>query len=76
MSQNENLEEIRKARSEWEQGPLQKAVKRFKLEESPQEFYTPLDVPDFNFREKVGFPGQYPYTAGGYPFLTPSSYLF
>ena len=26
--------------------------------------YTPLDIPDHSFTEKIGFPGEYPYTRG------------
>ncbi len=26
--------------------------------------YTPLDTEDIDFREKIGFPGEYPFTRG------------
>ncbi len=29
--------------------------------------YTPLDLSNFNYMEKLGFPGDYPYTRGVYP---------
>ncbi len=63
-------EEIRKKEAEWKEGPVAKALGRFPLlSECPSRFYTPLDAgDDFDFLEKVGFPGQYPYTAGVYPF--------
>lgn len=63
-------EEIRKKESEWKEGSVSKALERFPLlNECPSRFYTPLDAgDDFDFLEKVGFPGQYPYTAGVYPF--------
>ena len=63
-------EEIRKQEQKWKEGPVAKALERFPLlSECPSRFYTPLDVKDdFDFMEKVGFPGQYPYTAGAYPF--------
>ena len=63
----EELEKIAERRKQWEEGPLKKAMSRFPyLREPPTKFYTPLDTPDFEFLEKVGFPGEYPYTAGTY----------
>jgi methylmalonyl-CoA mutase, N-terminal domain len=32
-----------------------------------QEFYTPLDVPSFDYLEKLGFPGELPFTRGIQP---------
>ncbi|RJQ28281.1 MAG: methylmalonyl-CoA mutase [Peptococcaceae bacterium] len=64
---NNDLEKIAERRKRWEEGPLKFALARFKFEESPTRFYTPLDIKDFNFLEKVGFPGEYPYTACPYP---------
>jgi methylmalonyl-CoA mutase N-terminal domain/subunit len=63
-------EEIRQKEQEWKDGAVAKALGRFPLlSECPSRFYTPLDVPDdFDFMEKVGFPGKYPFTAGVYPF--------
>jgi methylmalonyl-CoA mutase N-terminal domain/subunit len=29
--------------------------------------YTPLDNPESDYREQIGFPGEYPYTRGVYP---------
>ena len=62
----EELERIKEARKEWEEGPVKKALERFGAAESPARFYTPLDVENFDFLEKVGFPGAPPYTAGQY----------
>ncbi len=31
-----------------------------------KELYTPLDIPDFDYEEKLGFPGEYPFTRGPY----------
>ena len=61
-----NLEEIRKRREEWEERVLKPSVERFKLKESPTKFYTPADISGFDFLKEVGFPGQYPFTAGTY----------
>jgi methylmalonyl-CoA mutase N-terminal domain/subunit len=62
---NERLES---ARDRWLDNTVRPAVDRFGLEESPERFFTPLDLEDFDFLTKVGFPGEYPFTAGAYPF--------
>jgi methylmalonyl-CoA mutase N-terminal domain/subunit len=31
-----------------------------------KEIYTPLDIPNFDYEEKLGFPGEYPFTRGPY----------
>ena len=31
-----------------------------------KDLYTPLDIPGFDYTEKLGFPGEYPYTRGPY----------
>jgi len=59
--------EIEKQRGEWEANVLKPALKRFGLEESQTKFYSPTDVGDFDFLEKVGFPGQYPFTTYNFP---------
>ena len=58
--------EIEKRREEWEANVLKPTLERFGLEESTK-FYSPVDIGDFDFLEKVGFPGQYPFTSGTYP---------
>lgn len=64
----ENKTRIKKAAAEWEERVLNPRVKRFKLKQSPTKFYTPLSGNGQGFLEKVGFPGQYPFTAGNQPF--------
>lgn len=66
MSDHEKIKEQKKF---WEEVALKMALARFKMESSPSRFYTPLDVEGFDFLEKVGFPGLYPYTAGTYPLM-------
>ncbi len=64
----EDLEKIKQEKSRWEEKTLKAALERFKLKESPTQFYAPSDLDDgFHFLEQVGFPGQYPFTAGTYP---------
>ena len=69
----DKLREIEKKKKEWQEGTLKESLKRFKATESPNRFYTPLDIPDFDFLEKVGFPGEYPYTASTYPSMVPGT---
>ena len=64
---NAALEEVVLARLKWEQETLAAAVERFGLNKAGDRFYGPDDAPDFDFIRDVGFPGQYPFTAGPYP---------
>ncbi|UCC41143.1 MAG: methylmalonyl-CoA mutase family protein [Candidatus Aminicenantes bacterium] len=32
-----------------------------------KELYTPLDIPDFDYKKNLSFPGEYPYTRGIHP---------
>jgi methylmalonyl-CoA mutase N-terminal domain/subunit len=64
----EDAEKIKKERNGWEEKTLKPALERFKLKKSPTQFYSPADLDEgFNFLDHVGFPGQYPFTAGTYP---------
>ncbi|MEW5735508.1 MAG: methylmalonyl-CoA mutase family protein [Thermodesulfobacteriota bacterium] len=58
---------VERARSAWDESVLKKAVAKCNLPESPTRHYTPLDWDQSNYLEKVGFPGQYPFTAGNTP---------
>jgi len=63
----EEFEKLRERKEEWEEGPRQEALKRFPyLQPDTNKFYSPLDVEDFDFLEKVGFPGTYPFTSGAF----------
>lgn len=63
------LKDIKDKATTWNASTVKKALDRFPyLEESPSRFYTPADNPDFDFIDNVGFPGEYPFTAGTYPF--------
>ena len=67
------LKEIKRRKKEWEAGPLKQALKRFGVTESPNKFYTPLDTKGHSFMEKVGFPGEYPFTADIYASMIPGA---
>jgi methylmalonyl-CoA mutase, N-terminal domain len=64
----EDLEKIEQEKVRWEEKTLKPALQRFKLKESPTRFYSPADLEgEVHFLDQVGFPGQYPFTAGTYP---------
>jgi methylmalonyl-CoA mutase N-terminal domain/subunit len=69
-------EEIRKQKEEWERGTLEPLISRHP--ERKEEFVTGSDKPvdrlyvpegysEAEYLEKLGFPGQYPYTRGVQP---------
>ena len=69
----EAVEEIRKAVRKWEDEVvplwLQRIPERMEefttLSEIPvKRVYTPADIEDFDYSEKLGLPGTYPYTRG------------
>ena len=64
----DNRKKIEEAARKWEAEILNPRVKRFNLDKSPTSFHTPLSSDNSHFLDKVGFPGQYPFTAGNNPF--------
>ncbi len=69
----EAVEEIRSAAAKWEKEVVPQWLKR--LPERFEEFttlsgipvkrlYTPADLENFDYMEKLGFPGMYPFTRG------------
>jgi len=63
-SRDKEIEKIRKAKITWEEGTLKKNMQQLRLGKSPVDFFTPADLEDHDFLENVGFPGEYPFTAG------------
>ncbi len=72
----EKLDEIKKAEQEWEEKTVKPLIQ--KRPERKEKFhtdsgfevkrvYTPADLGDWDYMEKLGFPGQYPFTRGVYP---------
>ncbi len=66
MFEKDRLAEIERRTKKWEEGTLKPSLERLGMTESPRKLYTPLDIKDFDFLEKVGFPGEYPFTADVY----------
>jgi len=46
--------------------PERKVAHRTLSDISPEPLYTPEDLKDFDYAEKLGYPGEYPYTRGVY----------
>lgn len=46
--------------------PERKVAHRTLSDIAPEALYTPEDLKDFNYDEKLGHPGEYPYTRGVY----------
>ncbi|MGI1691108.1 acyl-CoA mutase large subunit family protein [Thermoanaerobacter uzonensis] len=76
MWEEKELEKIKKAKEEWEQDTVRKVLNKFperreKFETSSgieiKRLYTPLDLEKFDYNEKLGFPGEYPFTRGIQP---------
>jgi len=76
MYDEKKIEEIKARREDWEKNQRGKAIAKFP--ERKEEFkttseieikpiYTPEDVKDLDYLEKLGFPGEYPYTRGVQP---------
>ncbi len=69
------VERIIKERERWESETLRKFLekkperKKFMLdfEREIERLYTPEHLKDWDYLEKLGFPGEYPYTRGVYP---------
>ena len=64
----EDVEKIKQEKSRWEEKTLKPALERFKLKESPTQFYAPSDLEDeFDFLEQVGFRASIPSPRGPTP---------
>lgn len=61
-------EKMQQSLAEYE-AKVAKATAKFpeRKEFAPKRLYTPLDIEDFDYSEKLGFPGQYPFTRGVQP---------
>lgn len=63
-----NKEKLQQGLNEYE-AKVAKAVAKFPERKNfeAQRLYTPLNIEDFDYGEKLGFPGQYPFTRGVQP---------
>ncbi len=61
-------EKLQQGLNEYE-AKVSKASEKFQESKNfeAQRLYTPLDIEDFDYGEKLGFPGQYPFTRGVQP---------
>jgi len=77
MFDQEDLEAIRSAKSEWAETTLDATLSRFGERretfetdtggQQVERLYTPADVADLDYEDDLGYPGQDPYTRGVYP---------
>src|SRR4030042_6094157 len=76
MYEREKLEQLHQALQDWDQNNLQKTLASMPerqesfittSSELVERLYTPLDLPDFDYLNDLGFPGEYPYTRGVHP---------
>ncbi|NPV27343.1 MAG: methylmalonyl-CoA mutase family protein [Firmicutes bacterium] len=60
---------IKEEMEKWENGLLKKTLAKAKERENlpVKRLYTPLDLEGHSYLDKVGFPGQYPFTRGIQP---------
>ncbi len=71
----EKEEKFKEKLKEWEEKVYKKSIEsmpeRGKFETlsgiEVKTFYSPMDLKDFDYFEKLGFPGEYPYTRGIHP---------
>src|SRR4030065_2528584 len=78
MYDRQKLEELRQALEHWEQTRLNNTLADMPerqasfittSSEPVERLYTPLDLPDLDYLQDLGFPGEYPYTRGVHPTL-------
>ncbi|MGD9208953.1 MAG: methylmalonyl-CoA mutase family protein, partial [Syntrophobacterales bacterium] len=76
MFDKEKLKSIETGKEKWDCGPVEKVCAKFPERkttfttisgEEVDRLYTPLDVADFDYDSKLGFPGEYPFTRGVQP---------
>jgi methylmalonyl-CoA mutase N-terminal domain/subunit len=76
MYDRKKLESIKAEKDQWDCGPVEKACAKFPERKTTfttisgqevERLYTPLEVEDFDYEAKLGFPGDYPFTRGVQP---------
>ena len=76
MFDKNKLEEIKLEKEKWAEEKVKKAISRFPERKETfrtgsnlevDRLYTPEDIQDIDYMEKLGFPGEYPFTRGVQP---------
>jgi methylmalonyl-CoA mutase N-terminal domain/subunit len=76
MFDKEKLKTIGTEKEKWDCGPVEKVCAKFPERkttfttisgEEVERLYTPLEIADFDYDTKLGFPGEYPFTRGVQP---------
>jgi len=76
MFDKEKLTSIKKEKEAWDCGPVEKVCSKFPERratfttisgEEVERLYTPADIAGFDYENKLGFPGEYPFTRGVQP---------
>ncbi len=76
MFDKNKLEEIKLEKEKWAEEKVKKAISRFPERKGTfrtgsnlevDRLYTPEDIQDIDYMEKLGFPGEYPFTRGVQP---------
>ncbi|MEE8316898.1 MAG: methylmalonyl-CoA mutase family protein [Syntrophobacteria bacterium] len=76
MFDKEKLKTIETEKEKWDCGPVEKVCAKFPERkttfttisgEEVERLYTPLEIADFDYDTKLGFPGEYPFTRGVQP---------
>jgi methylmalonyl-CoA mutase N-terminal domain/subunit len=76
MSEEQKSADHRQSIQHWKEKTLQESLDRFPerrkdfittSSEVVNRLYTPADLPDINYQENIGYPGQYPFTRGVHP---------
>jgi len=77
MFDAKKMEELEKQQKDWKSECLQKSLDKIKMkaEHFPKQFYSPLDIRDFDHGRDLGFPGDYPFTMASHPTAIPAEFL-
>jgi methylmalonyl-CoA mutase N-terminal domain/subunit len=76
MFDREKLKQLAAAKQTWDCGPVEKACSKFPERQKVfttisgmevDRLYTPLDIAEFDYEAKLGFPGEYPFMRGVQP---------
>ncbi|NLY77908.1 MAG: methylmalonyl-CoA mutase family protein [Tissierellia bacterium] len=76
MFDENKLNRIKESSKEWEDNDVKKVISKFPERKETfrtnsdievNRLYTPLDLEEWDYDEKLGFPGQYPFTRGVQP---------